>query len=208
MEQGHYKRDKNLGTLFNSNFSFSRHVQSVCKSCFVQLRDLRRLRQHLSKEAASKAANALVSSQFYYCNSLFRSLSGFNVRKLQSVQNSLARIDTNTNRCSHVTPVLKSLHWLPVQQWSVFKTATIVYKFFLNGYLNYSRACLNHKTSFYKTRSSRMGVKFLRCHNLFHLFISDLSNLVLVLPVMLPRYGMSCQITSTLPHLFYLFGRN
>ena len=24
---------------------------------------------------------------------------------------------------------------------------------------------------------------------------------------MLPRYGMSCQITSVLPHLFYLFGR-
>ena len=32
-----------------------------------------------------------------------------------------------------------------------------------------------------------------------HLFISHLSNLVLVLPLMLPRYRMGCQMTSALP---------
>ena len=50
----------------------------------VQLRDLMRLRQHPTQEAAVKAANALASSRLEYCNSLFSSLSGFNVRKLQS----------------------------------------------------------------------------------------------------------------------------
>ena len=90
-------------------------MQSVCKACVVELR----LGQHLTHEGALKAVNALVSSRLYYCNSLFRSLSGFNFRKLQSVQNNLARIVTNTTRYSHITPVLKSLHWLPVQQCSV-----------------------------------------------------------------------------------------
>ena len=89
---------KNLGTWFNSDFSFSGHVQSVYKFCFVQIRDLRRLRQYLTQEVAVKAANALVSSQLDYCNALFISLSGFNVRKLQNVQNSLARIVTNITK--------------------------------------------------------------------------------------------------------------
>ena len=146
---------KNLGVWFDSDFSFSKHVRSVCKVCFLQIRDLRRLRQYLTRDAAVLAANALVSSRLDYCNSMFRSLSGFNVRKLQCVQNSLARIVTNTNRFSHITPALKSLHWLPIEQRSVFKTATMVYKFLQTGYPRYFGAFLNARKSVYNTRSSQ-----------------------------------------------------
>ena len=116
------------------------------------MRDFRRLSKLLTQEAAVKAANALGSSWLDYCNSLFRSLSGLNVRKILSAQNSLARIFTNTTRHSHVTPV----YWLSVQQWSVFKTTTVVYKFLQSGYPNYFRAFLNPRKSFYNTRGSRM----------------------------------------------------
>ena len=43
------------------------------------------------------AANALVGSQFDYCNSLFRSVSALDLRKQQCVQNSLTRIVKNTH---------------------------------------------------------------------------------------------------------------
>ena len=59
------------------------------------------------------AANALVGSRLDYCNSLFRGLSALDLRKLQCVQNSLATIVTNTTKYSHITPVRKTLHWLP-----------------------------------------------------------------------------------------------
>ena len=36
---------KNLGVWFNSDFSLSKHVQKVCKSCFVKLRDFRHVRR-------------------------------------------------------------------------------------------------------------------------------------------------------------------
>ena len=55
-----------------------------------------------------KAANALVSSWFDCCNLLSRSLSGFNVRNLQSIHNSFARIVTNTTRDAYITVALKS----------------------------------------------------------------------------------------------------
>ena len=54
------------------------------------------------------AANALVSSRLDYCNSLFRGLSGFNQYKLQSIQNTLARIVTNHGKYAHVTPILRN----------------------------------------------------------------------------------------------------
>ena len=38
------------------------------------------------------------------------------LQKLQRVQNAAARLVTNTRKYAHITPVLKSLHWLPVEQ--------------------------------------------------------------------------------------------
>ena len=82
---------KVLGVWINPNLSFSRRVQSVSKACFVQSSG-----QYVTQEAALKAANALVNGWSDYCSLLGRSsLSCFNARKRQNVQNSLARIVTN-----------------------------------------------------------------------------------------------------------------
>ena len=70
--------------------------------CFLQMHDLRRIRQHLTPEVAVLAANVLVSSRLDYCNSLFRGLSCFNQHKLQSIQNTLARIVTKHRKYAHV----------------------------------------------------------------------------------------------------------
>ena len=121
---------RNLGVWFDSDFSFSCHVMKVCKACFASVHDLKRLRGHLTHEAALMAANALVGSCLDYSNSLFRGLSALDLRKLQCVQNSLARIVANTTKYSHITPVRKALHWLPIKYRSIFKTAVLVYKFY------------------------------------------------------------------------------
>ena len=101
---------KNLGVWFDSDFSLSKHVQKVCKSCFVKLCDFRHVRRFLTHNVSMLVANALISSRLDYCNSLFRSLFKFNLCKLQCIQNSAARIVSNTSRYTSITPVLKKLH--------------------------------------------------------------------------------------------------
>ena len=145
---------RNLGVLFDSNLSFTNHVNSIVKSCFVSLRDLRRVRRHLSVDTTVIAANALVSSRLDYCNSLFRSFSDKNFKKLQCIQNTLACIVVGSSKYSHITPVLKSLHWLPVRQRVVFKTAVLVYKFFNTGQPKYFSPHLSLYSSTAKTRRS------------------------------------------------------
>ena len=83
-------------------------IINICKTCFIQMCDLKRVRQYLTDEAAILASNALVSSRLDYCNSLFRSLSSFNMSKLKCIQNTLGRIVTNCNRYSRATPILKN----------------------------------------------------------------------------------------------------
>ena len=51
---------KNLGVWFDAEVSLSDHVSSICRSSFLQLRELRRIRQYLSLDSARLVANALL----------------------------------------------------------------------------------------------------------------------------------------------------
>ena len=70
---------KNLVVWFDSDFSLSKHVQNVCKSCFVEVCDFRHVSRFLT-HVSVLVANALVSIQLDYYNSCFRSLSKFNLQ--------------------------------------------------------------------------------------------------------------------------------
>src|SRR6266581_4821157 len=72
---------------------------------------------------------ALVHTKLDYCNSLFYSLPKSSIHRLQLLQNSLARVVIpSTLRHHHITPVLKRLHWLPVELRIKYKIASITYK--------------------------------------------------------------------------------
>jgi len=47
---------------------------------------------------------------------------------LQAVQNATARLVSGAHRRDHAMPLLRSLHWLPVGQQVIFKTAVLVWK--------------------------------------------------------------------------------
>ena len=50
------------------------------------------------------------------------------MNKLQRVQNCAARVVSNTRKYDHITPVLKELHRLKIEQWIIFKIALLVFK--------------------------------------------------------------------------------
>ena len=139
---------RNLGVVFDSNFSFSDHVSQVIKSTRVHVRDLYRIRPLLDLNTSVLLANAMVSSRLDYCNSLFLSLTDFELRRLQLVQNSLCRVVTRSSKYCHITPQLKKLHWL-------------TYKTLNQGEPVYLRELIHPYTSSRKTRRSTPKLKFL-----------------------------------------------
>ena len=50
------------------------------------------------------------------------------IHRLQTVQNTAARIITRTKSSDHITPVLTQLHWLPVQQRIHYKLLLLTFK--------------------------------------------------------------------------------
>jgi len=78
--------------------------------------------------ATKTLVHAFISSRIDYCNQLLVGLSARLLDKLQSLQNTAARLVTGTKKFDHIMPVLLELHWLPVRQRLKFKTAVLVFK--------------------------------------------------------------------------------
>ena len=119
---------RNLGAWLDSRMDMEQHVNSVCKSCFGQIRQIGHIRQYLTTDASKSLVNSLVTSRLDYCNALLSGVPKTILNKLQNVQNTAARVVTRTSRYCHITPILKELHWLPVQYRVQYKILTHTYK--------------------------------------------------------------------------------
>ena len=144
---------RNLGVSFDSALSMSDHISSVSKSCFSSIRDLRRIRNTLDYTTALTIATSLIHSKLDYCNSLFLNLPQCQLNRLQLILNSTARAVTKSPKFCHITPLLKSLHWLKIQQRIEYKVLSITYKT-----LQFQQPCYLHSLlsvqSYRTTRSS------------------------------------------------------
>ena len=119
---------KNLGVTLDSNLDFRAHISNTVKACRYHIRRAWLIRRYLDEETAKRLMLATVISRLDYCNSLLAFLPDKDIRQLQKVQNSAARLVTLTSQRESITPILKKLHWLPVQYRIQYKIATIVHK--------------------------------------------------------------------------------
>src|SRR5258706_511679 len=107
---------RNLGIIFDTILSMTDHISYISKSCFSLVRDLRRIRSTLDINTAKTIATSLVHSRLDYCNSLFLNISSSELNRLQLMLNTAARAITKTPKFHHITPILKSLHWLKINE--------------------------------------------------------------------------------------------
>uniref|UniRef100_A0A8C6NZ91 Reverse transcriptase domain-containing protein n=1 Tax=Nothobranchius furzeri TaxID=105023 RepID=A0A8C6NZ91_NOTFU len=123
---------RNLGVLFDQSMSLSCHSKHLVKNCFYHLRNISKLRAFTSKLDLEMIIHAFISSRLDYCNSIFTCFNKSDVSRLQLVQNAAVRLLTGTNRRAHITPVLSSLHWLPIKFRIDFKILALTFRA-LNG---------------------------------------------------------------------------
>ena len=119
---------RNIGVLFDKTLLMKKHVNSVCKTAFYQLRHLATIRRFLSYQHFEILIHAFVTSRLDYCNSLLSGLARNLLQKLQYVQNSASHLLSFTQKTEHITPILKELHWLPVAVRIEFKILVLVFK--------------------------------------------------------------------------------
>src|SRR5215475_8810577 len=129
------------------------------------IRHIRSVSTVLDHNSAVVLANSLVSSKLDFCNSLYADLPMSTIRPLQVVQNSLARAVYSSRKFDHVSPLLRSLHWLPISQRISYKIALLTFKTLHFNSLTYLSDLLIPKKSSRSLRSddkNLLHVPFLR----------------------------------------------
>ena len=143
---------KNLGSWFDSNMNLYVNINNTCKAAYYHLTNVRRIRNG----ATQSLVHALIIGRIDYCNSMLCGLPAKHIAKLQRVHNSAARLVFNIPRYSHITPVLISLHWLPVKFRIYFIVILITFKVLHGIAPDYLRSLINVKENrIYNLRGSK-----------------------------------------------------
>ncbi|XP_070840477.1 uncharacterized protein, partial [Chaetodon trifascialis] len=119
---------KNLGVIFDQDMCFHSHVKQISRTAFFHLRNIAKIRHILSQNDAEKLVHAFVTSRLDYCNSLLSGCPNSLLNILQLLQNAAARVLTKTRKRDHISPILATLHWLPVKFRMEFKILLLTYK--------------------------------------------------------------------------------
>jgi len=119
---------KTLGVIIDSQLKFNSHVSSIIRSCNYHAQAIRHIQHLLTPEMVRKLACSLILSKVDYCNALLHGAPIGTVSKLQRLQNNIARIVTKAERRADAWPILKQLHWLPIDCRIQYKIALLTFK--------------------------------------------------------------------------------
>ena len=101
------------------------HINIVVRSWFFHLQRLKSVRRILGAEATSGLVSAFVTTMLDYCNSVLAGLPQLTIDPLQRVHNAAAELVAGTGTRDHITPVLQSLHWLPIRFRIIYKLCVL-----------------------------------------------------------------------------------
>ena len=114
--------------MFDKHMNMSVQVNKICSTGYYNIRNIAKIRKHLSKDDTKIIVNALVPSHVYNGNSLLYGIRKKYINKLQVMQNSAARVVEGLRKFDRITEVRKALHWLPVQARIEFKIRYFTWK--------------------------------------------------------------------------------
>ena len=119
---------RNLGIILDPQLKMDKQVTAATKAAYYHLHRIRRIRPFLTRAACEKAIFANVTSRLDYGNALLLGCTDTTKRRLQLVQNHAARVlMCQRDRRAHITPVLKHLHWLPIDSRTKYKNLVLIH---------------------------------------------------------------------------------
>jgi hypothetical protein len=145
---------RNLGYILSNNMSLDKHISHICRSAYTAIRQISSIRHYLTVSATKTLVCSLVLSRLDYCNSLLSGSPKHFIEKLQKVQNSAARLVLKAKKRDHVTPLLHSLHWLPIQARIDYKLSVLCHNFFSESCPSYLTELLSVYSPSRQLRSS------------------------------------------------------
>ena len=121
---------KNLGFHFTDDMKIDAHVQDTCRKVYIGIRSISFILHLLSIDATKTLLSAFVLQRLHYCNCLFYGSPMYMLEWLQKVQDSVARLILQCRKQNHISHLLMSPHWLPINARIEYKLSVICHSFF------------------------------------------------------------------------------
>ena len=121
---------RSLGVVMDETLSLKEHIRSMKGKLIFSLINIARISKYLNRNHKMQLVHTLILSRTDFCNAILYRLPDSDLRPLQLIINSAARLVIGMPRFSvnHITPVLIDLHILPIKARIKYKICTIVYK--------------------------------------------------------------------------------
>jgi len=99
------RRGSSSSRLLNSELSYEQHVRKLTQMCFFNLRRLRAIRRSLinAVHILLTLVHVFIATRLDYCNSALFGCKTSIIRRLQSIQNSSARLILNISMFGRIT---------------------------------------------------------------------------------------------------------
>lgn len=136
---------RNLAVIFDQDLSFDNHVSLLTWTCYAQFRNIANVRSVVSKAELEMIINALISSRLDYATGLYTFANKSFLIYLHTIQNTAVQllnrqqvldrfVAVSLNRRSHISSILSSLHWLPVEFQVRFKALLVTFRAQLSSF--------------------------------------------------------------------------
>ena len=118
---------RDLGVFLDSNLSMKQYITKTCQIAYREIRRISSIRQYLTTDATKTLVTSYILSRLDYCNSLLAGCPDKDIKPLKQVQYSAARLIFKARKSEHITPLLKQLHWLPINHRIIYKICCLCF---------------------------------------------------------------------------------
>lgn len=128
---------RSLGVTVDQSLSMQLHISGTIRTCMFFLNWIRKIRPYLTVDATKTLVQCYVISRIDYCNSILVSLPKAQLSRLQRVMNIAARLILQKPRDSSATELLRTLHWLRIEDRIHFKVLCLTWQSLHNSSPSY-----------------------------------------------------------------------
>ena len=107
---------KNLGIHFDNYMQFDTHISEMSKKIFGTIMYINRIKDNFNKSTRITVINSLVLSIINYGLNIWGTTNLTQLQRVQKLQNFAAKVALGGAKYDHVTPYLRELEWLYINQ--------------------------------------------------------------------------------------------
>ena len=120
---------KNLGVHMDQYMLFDIHINHISRKINGLLITLNRVKDRIDKKSREIVVQSLALSVINYCLRVWSMTTKEQIERVQKLQNFAARVaHGETRKYDHITPVMKELKWLKVENKIVYDICIFTYK--------------------------------------------------------------------------------